>query len=191
MTSQQQDGDPPPLQPLPSIGVAPPISYAAMAAGVRNVHKPRMYMVFSDPVDGNLAARALAPKGARLEDVKNLSAVAFVIPKASSWTSFLDAIWTTHAQFFAEHEDVIPFPILSNSTFSCTDGINQRIESSKDLGEDLEIFYTWYFEKSNHMDKVIKIEVPLFPTPNDRYSARDQFAVYVKSVSTADAYRID
>ncbi|KAF9933690.1 hypothetical protein FBU30_004698 [Linnemannia zychae] len=99
-----------------------------MAAGVRNVLKPRMYTVFSDPVDGNLAARTLVLKGARLEDVKNPSAVAFVIPKASSWTSFLDAIWTTHAKFFAEHEDVIPFSILSNSTFPCTDGINQRIE---------------------------------------------------------------
>ncbi|KAF9922632.1 hypothetical protein FBU30_007241 [Linnemannia zychae] len=99
-----------------------------MAAGVCNVHKPRMYMVFSNPIDGNLTARALTSKGARLEDVKNLSAVVFVIPKAASWTSFLDAIWTTHVQFFTEHEDVISFLILSNSTFPCTDGINQHIE---------------------------------------------------------------
>ncbi|OAQ22473.1 hypothetical protein K457DRAFT_131251 [Linnemannia elongata AG-77] len=40
------------------------------------------------------------------------------------------------------------------------------------------------------MGKVIKIEIPLFPTPNGNYEARSQFTVYVKSDKTAEDCKI-
>ncbi|KAK3827328.1 MAG: hypothetical protein J3R72DRAFT_426237 [Linnemannia gamsii] len=57
--------------------------------------------------------------------------------------------------------------------------------SSLDFGVRLEQFCSWYFEDFKKMGKVIKIEIPLFPTPNGNYEARSQFAVYVKSDKTA------
>ncbi|KAF9536195.1 hypothetical protein EC957_012185, partial [Mortierella hygrophila] len=64
-------------------------------------------------------------------------------------------------------------------------------QTSLDFGTHLEQFCSWYFEDAKKMGKVIKIEIPLFPTPNGNHEARSQFAVYVKSDKTADESKID
>lgn len=208
-----------------------------MAAGTQKIHKPKLHPVFTDPVEGHLAATAIAPKGARLGDLVNPRAVAYVIPKTSSPGAFSDAVRSTHTALFAAHDSEIPFPILSNVSYPCADGTHQRIEmvyhesldanivsttpitigdkqytplsstvthiitrfvitdyhfqTSLDFGPHLEQFCSWYFEESKRMGKVIKIEIPLFPTPNGNYEARSQFAVYVKSDRTAEECGID
>ncbi|KAK3813584.1 MAG: hypothetical protein J3R72DRAFT_498512 [Linnemannia gamsii] len=233
---QHQDGDPP-SQPLPPIGSPPSPSYASKAAGTRITHKLKHYPVFTDPEEGHLAAAAGAPKGARLGDLVNPKAIAYIIPRTISSGTFSDAVRSTHSALFKTHEDMAPLPILSNMTYPCGDGTNHRIEivyhesldatsvsttpitldgtqyaplsstvshiitrfifmdyqfhTSLDFGVQLEQFCSWYFEDFKEMGKVIKIEIPLFPTPNGNYEARSQFAVYVKSDKTADDCRID
>jgi hypothetical protein len=66
-----------------------------------------------------------------------------------------------------------------------------QFHSSLDFGVRLEQFCSWYFEDTMKMGKVIKIEIPLFPTPNGNYEARSQFTVYVKSDKTAEDCKID
>ncbi|KAF9129835.1 hypothetical protein BGW39_003775, partial [Mortierella sp. 14UC] len=208
-----------------------------MVAGTRSVHKLKLHPVFTDPEEGHLAAAALAPKGARLGDLVNPRAVAFVVPRTISSGAFSDAVRSTHSILFKAHEDKAPLHILSNMTYPCADGTHHRIEivfhesldatavsttpitidnkqyaplsstvshiitrfvftdyqfqSSLDFGIQLEQFCSWYFEDTKKMGKVIKIEIPLFPTPNGNYKARNQFAVYVKSDRTADDCKID
>ncbi|KAG9060865.1 hypothetical protein KI688_007934 [Linnemannia hyalina] len=77
--------------------------------------------------------------------------------------------------------------------FPCADNVHHRIEivyhesldttfqTSLDFGIHLEQFCSWYFEDVKKMGKVIKIEIPLFSTPNGNHEARSQFAVYVKN----------
>ncbi|KAK3805460.1 MAG: hypothetical protein JOS17DRAFT_781365 [Linnemannia elongata] len=233
---QHRDGDPP-SQPPPSIGSPPSPSYASMAAGTRNTHRLKLHSVFSDPTEGHLAATALAPKGARLGDLVNPRAVAYIVPRNISSGAFSDAVRSTHSALFKAHDDMAPFHIISNMAYPCTDGVHHRIEivyhesldptivsttpiiydgtkyaplsstvshiitrfvftdyqfqSSLDFGARLEQLCSWYFEDTKKMGKVIKIEVPLFPTPNGNYEARGQFTVYVKSDKTAEACKID
>src|SRR5690349_16768362 len=115
---QHRDGDPP-SQPLPSIGSPPSPSYASMAAGTRNIHKLKLHPVFTDPEEGHLAAAALAPKGARLGDLVNPRAVAYITPRTISSGAFSDAVRSTHSALFEAHEDMAPFHILSNMTYPC------------------------------------------------------------------------
>ncbi|KAG9060708.1 hypothetical protein KI688_009824, partial [Linnemannia hyalina] len=242
MPTQQQhqhqhgDGDPP-SQPLPSIGSPPSPSYASMAAGTRSNNKLLIHSVFTDPEEGHLAAAALAPKGARLGDLVNPRAVAYIVPKTISSGAFSDAVRSTHSTLFKAHDDIAPLHILSNMAFPCADNVHHRIEivyhesldttavsttpitvddkqfaplsstvphiitrfvftdyqfqTSLDFGTHLEQFCSWYFEDAKRMGKVIKIEIPLFPTPNGNHEARSQFAVYVKSDKTADEFKID
>ncbi|KAF9899448.1 hypothetical protein EC991_008863, partial [Linnemannia zychae] len=123
----QRDGDPP-SQPLSSIGSPPSPSYASMAAGIRSIHKLKLHPVFTDPVEGHLAEAALAPKGARLGDLVNPRAVAYVVPRTISSGAFSDAVRATHAELFQARDDLTPFHILSNMTYPCADGTHHRIE---------------------------------------------------------------
>ncbi|KAF9541636.1 hypothetical protein EC957_002877, partial [Mortierella hygrophila] len=232
---QHRDGDPP-SQPLPSIGSPPSPTYASKAAGIRNMHKLKLHPVFTDPAEGHLAATALAPKGARLGDLVNPRAVAYIVPRTISPGAFSDAARSTHSTLFQAHSDLDPFHIISNMAYPCADGVHHRIEivyhesldpiilsttpimyegtkyaplsstishiitrfvftdyqfqSSLDFGVPLEQFCSWYFEDTMKMGKVIKIEIPMFPTPNGNYEARSQFTVYVKSDKTAEDCKI-
>jgi len=201
------------------------------------VHKLKLHPVFTDPAEGHLAAAALAPKGARLADLVNPRAVAYIVPRTISSGTFSDAARSTHSTLLQNHSDMDPFHIISNMAYPCADGAHHRIEivyhesldpailsttpimhdgnkyaplsstvshiitrfvftdyqfhSSLDFGVRLEQFCSWYFEDTMKMGKVIKIEIPLFPTPNGNYEARSQFTVYVKSDKTAEDCKID
>ncbi|OAQ24314.1 hypothetical protein K457DRAFT_1910402 [Linnemannia elongata AG-77] len=96
---QHRDRDPT-SQPLPSIGSPPSPTYASKAAGIRNMHKLKLHPVFTDPAEGHLAAAALAPKGARLGDLVNPRAVAYIAPRTISPGAFSDATRSTHSTLF-------------------------------------------------------------------------------------------
>ncbi|KAG0247260.1 hypothetical protein BGZ95_008857, partial [Linnemannia exigua] len=44
--------------------------------------------------------------------------------------------------------------------------MDYQFHTSLDVGVHLEQFCSWYFEEFKEMGKVIKIEIPLFLTPN-------------------------
>ncbi|KAF9111579.1 hypothetical protein BGW39_004320, partial [Mortierella sp. 14UC] len=235
--TQHRDGGPPPPQLLPPIGPPPSPSYADAATGNKSIHKPKLNIAFIDPTEGHLAAAALAPKGARVGDLVNPRAVAYIVPKTVSPGAFSDAARTSHQALIESVEDLIPSAILNNNSYMCADNIHRRIElvyhelldpatvstlpvtldnqqyvplssitdylvtrfvfvdyhfqSSQDFGDNLVNFCKWYFETTKKMGKVLKVEIPLFPTPNGNYEARSQFAVYVKCDKTPEENKID
>ncbi|KAH7053634.1 hypothetical protein BKA57DRAFT_525587 [Linnemannia elongata] len=117
-----QDGDPS-SQPLPSIGSPPSPTYASKAAGIRNMHKLKLHPVFTD-----LAESHLAPKEARLGDLVNPRAVAYIAPRTISPGAFSDAARSTHSTLFQAHSDLDHLHIISNMSYTCADGVHHRIE---------------------------------------------------------------